>query len=144
MLTKQENLIAYLESAVAYVEYVLKYFSDKEANVMLKDVIVHVKGAMEGMDDAVYETQVMPLVKQVVELCLKCVPNMERPSNSNGRDAPGPNLCLGIVVVQPGTRPTSAGWCSSTSSCRCSICSASRSERGAVFPRAVAAILPLD
>lgn len=72
VLTKTENLLSYLHGAIAYIEYVLKYFSDKETNVMLKDVIAHVKVAVDnGLDDQIYEGQVMPLLRQVVDLCLQ-------------------------------------------------------------------------
>jgi hypothetical protein len=78
VLTKQENLLSYLEAAGAYIEYVLKYFSDKEINVMLKDVIVHVKAKQETLEDAVYDDQVLPLVKQIVEHCLAYMPDFGR------------------------------------------------------------------
>ena len=64
--------ILFVQGAAAYIEYVLKYFSDKEANVMLKDVIVHIKAGVDGgLDDQIYEAQVMPLLRSIVELCLQ-------------------------------------------------------------------------
>ena len=51
--------ILFVQGASAYIEYVLKYFSDKEANVMLKDVIVHIKAGVDGgLDDQIYEGRV--------------------------------------------------------------------------------------
>ena len=70
-LTKQDDLIAYLGSAAAYIEYVLTYFGDKETNVMLKDVISHVKAKLETMDDEAYDKRVLPLLSSIVELLLK-------------------------------------------------------------------------
>jgi len=69
-LTKQDDLIAYLSSADAYIEYVLVYFGDKECNVMLKDVIAHVKQRVDAMDDTTYDQQVMPLLAHIVHLLL--------------------------------------------------------------------------
>ena len=69
-LTKQEDLIAYLGSACAYIEYVMTYFGDKETNVMLKDVIVHVKAQMDSMDEAKYDKQVLPILTKIVDLLL--------------------------------------------------------------------------
>ena len=69
-LTKQEDLIAYLGSACAYIEYVLTYFGDKETNVMLKDVISHVKAQVDTMDEAKYDKLVLPILSQIVDLLL--------------------------------------------------------------------------
>jgi hypothetical protein len=69
-LTKQEDLVAYLGSACAYIEYVLTYFGDKETNVMLKDVISHVKAQADTMDEAKYDKLVLPILSKIVKLLL--------------------------------------------------------------------------
>ena len=70
-LTKQENLIAYLDSAVAWIEYVLTYFGNKETNVMLKDVIAHVKAKVDTMSEEDYDKQVLPILTRLVDVLLK-------------------------------------------------------------------------
>ena len=70
-LTKQDDLIAYLGSALAYIEYVLTYFGDKETNVLLKDVIAHVKAKVDTMDEATYDKRVLPILSDIVSLLLK-------------------------------------------------------------------------
>jgi hypothetical protein len=69
-LTKQDDLLAYLSSADAYIEYVLVYFGDKECNVMLKDVIAHVKHKIDTIDDTVYDKRIMPILTHIVNLLL--------------------------------------------------------------------------
>ena len=71
VVTKIQNPLEYCEVASVFVEYLLKHFTEREANIFLKDLIKHVR------QEAAYKN-LQPQLQNILLNVLSYSKNIER------------------------------------------------------------------
>eukprot|EP00735_Rhodelphis_limneticus_P012451 TRINITY_DN571_c0_g1::TRINITY_DN571_c0_g1_i1::g.10448::m.10448 TRINITY_DN571_c0_g1::TRINITY_DN571_c0_g1_i1::g.10448 ORF type:complete len:953 (+),score=366.68,sp/Q557H3/U505_DICDI/38.11/0.0,Vps35/PF03635.12/0.067,Vps35/PF03635.12/0.00062,ACDC/PF14733.1/2.3e+03,ACDC/PF14733.1/3,ACDC/PF14733.1/1.2e+04,ACDC/PF14733.1/5.9e+03 TRINITY_DN571_c0_g1_i1:21-2879(+) len=80
IVTKVSNIREYMDTALVFVEYLLKYFSDREVNVMLKDILKHIKteSSKADKDEKLMQDSVYPSLFAILRKILHYWTDFER------------------------------------------------------------------